>query len=219
MQRVLIWDLPTRVFHWMLALSFAGAYFTCESEHMALCHVACGYTVGILIVFRCIWGLIGTRYARFSEFVFRPKTVIYYIAGLIRGRPARYVGHNPAGAIAILALLVLGLVCVASGWLLYDGSSSITGLEIFHEYAAWLMLAMVLVHIAGVLLSSLLHRENLVRSMVNGIKFAEGDQAIKAKHSLVAFLLFTGVLGFWLFSFRDAMPMVEHFAHMFSMLG
>lgn len=176
-QRILIWDIPTRVFHWALALSFAGAYLTTETERYRDLHIALGYVMLGLIAFRLIWGLVGARYARFSSFLFRPAEIAAYVKTLLQRHPKRYLGHNPAGAVAIFLLLGLGLLSGISGVLLYLE----VGGEMFeelHEGAANLMLAVVVMHIAGVMVSSLLHRENLVRAMFNGYKSGEPGQGI-----------------------------------------
>ncbi len=207
-QRVLVWDLPTRVFHGLLALSFLGAYVTGDSERWALVHVTCGYTVLGLIVFRLAWGLAGTRYARFSEFLTGPSSVIRYLSGLVRGRPMHYVGHNPAGGLAIIALLLLGLMSAVSGWMVYDDIGD-DWLEELHETASSLMLAMVFIHIAGVLVSSRLHGENLVRSMIDGKKKAEANEGITAKRPIVALLVFVSLTGFWIWSFNDTFKVAK----------
>jgi cytochrome b len=199
-RRVRVWDLPTRVFHWSLASCFIGAYITGDDDRWALVHVTCGYTLLGLIVFRLIWGLVGTRYARFSEFVPRPASVLRYISDLIHGRPAHFVGHNPVGALAILALLSLGLVNAVSGWMVYDEVEG-EWPEALHEGASFLMLAIVFVHVAGVLTTSRLHGENLVRAMIDGRKKASTDQAIASNRPVVALLLLASVFGFWLWSF------------------
>lgn len=113
---VQVWDILVRVFHWSLVGSFLIAYVTSEDENVA--HIYAGYAVLGLIVFRVIWGLIGSRYARFSDFVYSPATVIGYIKSLREGHPKRYLGHNPAGGWMIIALLV-GLFAI-----------SITGLKL-----------------------------------------------------------------------------------------
>jgi len=207
-QRVLVWDLPTRVFHWSLVLSFTGAYVTGESERWALIHVTCGYTVLGLIVFRLVWGLAGTRYARFSEFVSGPASVIRYIADVVRRRPTHYIGHNPVGALSILTLLLLGLVSAVSGWMVYEDVGG-AWLEQLHEVSSFIMLAMVCIHIAAVLISSLLHRENLVWSMIDGRKKAEVKQAIAANRTIVALLVLAGLIGFWIWSFRDTLKVTK----------
>jgi cytochrome b len=176
-QRILIWDIPTRIFHWALALSFAGAFVIAETERYRDLHVALGYLVLGLIGFRLLWGFAGSRYARFSSFIYSPGEIVAYVKSLLRRNPRHYLGHNPAGAVAIFLLLGLGVVTGISGALLYAE----VGGEMFedlHEGAANLMLAVVLVHIAGVFVSSLLHRENLVRAMVTGYKHGEPAQGI-----------------------------------------
>ena len=114
MKRIMVWDLPTRAFHWLLALSFAGAFLTAESERYRDIHVMLGYTMLGLIAFRLLWGFIGTRYARFSSFLFGPSQVIEYLRSLVRLRPQHYVGHNPAGSWAIWLILLLGVASGAS---------------------------------------------------------------------------------------------------------
>ncbi len=169
LQRILVWDIPTRVFHWALALSFAGAFLTAESERYRDLHLALGYLMFGLIAFRLIWGFVGSRYARFSSFTFRPSEIVAYLKSLLHREPKHYLGHNPAGAVAIFLLLGLGVIATVSGLLLYQEVGG-EAFEDLHEGAANLMLAVVFIHIAGVVVSSLLHRENLVRAMVTGYK-------------------------------------------------
>jgi hypothetical protein len=106
--RIRVWDLPLRVFHWLLALSFAGAFLASEGEGVRDLHVVLGYTVAVLVAFRLVWGVAGSRYARFRSFAFGPQAVRAYLASLLARRPLHYVGHNPAGGWAIYALLALG---------------------------------------------------------------------------------------------------------------
>ena len=100
--KLLVWDVPTRVFHWLLALSFAGAFVTAESERYRDVHVALGYTVLGLVAFRLVWGLIGTRYARFWSFAYGPRSVLTYVKSLFTRSPQHHLGHNPAGSWADL---------------------------------------------------------------------------------------------------------------------
>ena len=119
-RKILVWDAPVRVFHWLMVLCFAGAYITSEGEAWKLVHITLGYTMAGLVAFRIVWGLLGTRYARFSAFIRGPKAVSRYVGSLLRGRPEHHLGHNPAGAVAIVLLLVLTLLVVASGWASYN---------------------------------------------------------------------------------------------------
>ena len=201
--RVLVWDLPVRLFHWLLVLSFAGAWLTAESERWRLLHVTLGYTLGGLVAFRLLWGLVGSRHARFASFVRGPRAVARYLGALLRGRPEHHVGHNPAGALAIVAMLGLGSLIVGSGWALYND----IGGELFedlHEAAANLMLAVVAVHVAGVAIASRLHHENLVGAMFSGRKTAPPADGIRSAWRSVAALMLVAVLGFWAWEWQGA---------------
>lgn len=196
--KILIWDAPVRVFHWLLVFSFAGAYLTAESERWRLIHVTLGYTMGGLVAFRIVWGFIGTRYARFSSFVCGLAAVKRYVAGLIAAKPEHHVGHNPAGAVAIVLLLLSSIVMVATGWGVYnDAGGKIV--EELHELSSNFMLLIVFVHVAGVVVSSWLHRENLVRAMVTGKKMSEASQGINATWRFLALAIAGAVLSFWYF--------------------
>jgi cytochrome b len=194
--KVLVWDTPVRVFHWLMVLSFAGAYLTAESERWRLVHVTLGYTMIGLVAFRILWGVIGTKHARFSSFVRGPQAAMHYLASLWRRHPEHHTGHNPAGAIAILGLLALTIVVTTTGWANYQEIGG-DWLEEIHETAANLMLALVGVHVAAVLLSGWLHRENLVGAMLSGRKRAAPNEGIAGAWRSVAALILVAVLGFW----------------------
>lgn len=199
LDRILVWDLPTRVFHWSLALSFTGAYLTAESERYRDIHLALGYVFGALILFRLIWGIIGTRYARFSSFSFTPSAVLSYLKSLRLGQAQHFLGHNPAGAIAIFLLLGLGLILswtgIALDWEFNHGNWE-EFYEETHEFAANFMLLVVFVHIAGVIISSWLHHENLARAMLTGYKQGEAKAAIQNNFVGLAVLIVVLILAF-----------------------
>lgn len=200
---ILVWDLPVRVFHWLLVGSFAIAWVSAESERWRLLHVTMGYTMAALVVFRIVWGLVGTRHARFAAFVRGPRAVAGYLGALLRGHPPPSVGHNPAGALAIVALLALTLLAAASGW----GADNAWGghfVEEAHEVLAHGLLAVVLVHVGGVVLGSWLHRENLVGAMLTGRKAGDPAQAIGSAWRSVAALLLAAVLAFWWLQWTQA---------------
>jgi len=194
--RIMVWDLPVRAFHWLLTGSFAGAWLLSESERWRDVHVMLGYTVLGLVAFRIAWGLFGTRYARFRSFLFGPRDVLGYLRGLGSRRSPRHLGHNPAGSYAIWAILGLAVLTGAAGIATYNE----IGGEVFeevHEFLANVWLLVVGVHVAGVLLSSVLHRENLVRSMVTGYKDAQpGAPAARPAYAIGA-LLIAAVVAFW----------------------
>lgn len=202
-ERILVWDAPVRVFHWLMVACFAGAWLTSDGERWRLVHVTLGYTMLGLVVFRILWGLLGTRYARFSQFVRGPGAVARYLASLLKGRPEHHTGHNPAGAIAIVLLLGLTLVVGASGWATYNELGG-EWLEEVHEAVATLMLAIVAVHVAAVAVSSWLHRENLVGAMVTGRKNGEPREAARGAWRSLAAVLLVAVLGFWWLQWQAA---------------
>ncbi|HVI31034.1 cytochrome b/b6 domain-containing protein [Phenylobacterium sp.] len=166
-----VWDPLVRLFHWSLAASFAVAWLTADAWEDL--HRWAGYAAAALIVFRLVWGLVGPRYARFRQFVRRPGATAAYLAAMLQGREPRHLGHNPAGAAMIVALLAVLGVTALTGWLYTtDAFWGAEWVEETHEAAASLMLLLVIGHIAGVTLASLRHRENLASAMLTGRKRA-----------------------------------------------
>ena len=192
MQKILVWDLPVRLGHWLMVGGFCLAWLTGDSETFRLVHVIAGATVLGVATFRLPWGFIGSRYARFVDFVRGPAKVKDYLFSLLRLQPAHHVGHNPAGGWAIAALLALGILTGLAGWATYNDIGG-HWLEDLHEGLATAMLTVVIVHIAGVVSGSLLHGENLVRAMVNGRKQGTTAEAIPSARPFAAFLLLAWV--------------------------
>ena len=187
MQRTLIWDLPTRLFHWTLAGSFAVAWLTSDGDQWLAIHVFAGYLMLGLVGFRVIWGFAGSHFSRFANFCFGPKAAFGYLKRVVQGHAPRHVGHNPTGSLAIYSLLVLSVAVgltgiltlggdeqqgIATGWF---GFSQIKWLKDLHEAGAMAMLVLVIGHITGVVVESLLHKENLALAMVTGIKLADAS--------------------------------------------
>lgn len=196
MALVRVWDPLVRVFHWGLVAAFALAWITGDEAQDL--HNWAGYAAAALIAVRIVWGFVGSPYARFSQFVRGPGVVGAYLGDVLRRREARYIGHNPAGAVMILLILVTMSGTAFTGWLMVDparqamlpamptmiapayadddeGRASLGGdeaLEEVHETLANLMLLLVALHLAGVIFGSFRHRENLVRAMVTGDKHA-----------------------------------------------
>jgi len=194
-----VWDPLVRIFHWSLVAGFSIAYLSGEDGDTL--HIYSGYAVLGLVTFRILWGFIGSRYARFSDFIYPLQTVSSYLKDLLGRKPKHYTGHNPAGGWMVLAMLASLVVTSLSGLELYavekgagplaasfpavtlitpayaddDGErEDKNGAEEFwediHEAAAGLMLFLVFLHIAGVIISSRLHDENLVKTMLTGKK-------------------------------------------------
>lgn len=168
---VAVWDLFVRVFHWSLVAAFAVAWLT--GEEMERLHEWVGYTAAGLVAGRLVWGIVGTKYARFCSFVKSPGATIVYLRDMTRGTEKRFLGHNPAGAAMILALLAGTLSLGLSGWMMtLDAFWGVKWVEETHEILANGMLALVALHILGVVIASKRHGENLVKSMITGKKRA-----------------------------------------------
>lgn len=219
-RQVKVWDPLVRIFHWSLVVAFTVAYLSGEESEDALdLHVWAGYAVLGLILVRIVWGVVGTRHARFTDLVYRPSTVLGYLRDLITHRARRYLGHNPLGGAMTVALLLSLLAATVSGLALYaveenagplaglvtgagqpvaqtaDRHDHATGhdneeggeddegeelLEEVHELFSNFTLFLVFLHIGGVVVSSLVHKENLPRAMITGRKRAETEKDDKA---------------------------------------
>lgn len=176
-RQVRVWDLFVRVFHWSLVLTFALAWFTRHSSEAI--HQWAGYAAGALVIMRIVWGVAGTRYARFRQFVRGPTATIGYLRAVVSGSEARYLGHNPAGAAMIIALLGAMAVTAFTGWMMTtDAFWGVGWVARVHETAAQGTLLLVLLHLAGVALASFRHRENLVGSMLSGFKRPAGPSDV-----------------------------------------
>ncbi|GAW35888.1 hypothetical protein RA2_02956 [Roseovarius sp. A-2] len=202
--KVRVWDPLVRLFHWGLVGAVAIAWLS--AEELQPVHEVAGYIVAGLVAFRLIWGLVGGRYARFSRFIKGPRDTLTYLGDMVRGGERRYLGHNPAGAAMIVALLAALSGTAFTGWLMEepdrlamlpempqivapawadgDGDHDDYGehgdgpLKEVHETFANLMLFLIALHVAGVALASVRHRENLARAMITGDKRAPGPEEI-----------------------------------------
>jgi cytochrome b len=227
MKSLLIWDLPTRLFHWLFAASFAGAWLTAESDAWLGVHIGLGYLMLGLIAFRLVWGFAGGHYARFANFLFGPMQGWHYLRQTLKYRAARHLGHNPAGSQAVYLLLALGLAVGISGLFVQGGeeqqgiAATFLGYDLghaikeVHEVVATLMLLLVFGHIAGVVLESRAHRENLARSMLTGTKLAPDGAPASRLYRLVGVLVLLGTAGFagWWFQYATEEPLEELTGH------
>lgn len=176
-----VWDPLVRIGHWVLVGAFFTAYLL-EDDFLDA-HVWAGYVLGSVVAFRLVWGLIGTKHARFTDFVRGPRAITGYFRDTLAGRGRRFLGHNPAGGAMVLALLASLAVTTVSGLAVYaveEGAGPLAAWmaegghgdvwEELHEIFANLSLGLVILHVAGVAFSSILHRENLVGAMITGRK-------------------------------------------------
>lgn len=195
--RVLVWDLPTRLLHWLLAASFTGAFAIAvlvkhRSPTFAV-HMLLGAIAALVVVLRVVWGFVGSRYARFRSFAFGPRAVWDYMRGAFTAKGEAHVGHNPANGWAAYAMLVSTLGVAVTGALISRGGHAVKEV---HEFFAYTMVGLVAVHLAGVVLHTVRRRQNIVLGMIDGKKPAAPAQAIGSAHPFVA-LAFVGLIGAW----------------------
>ncbi len=214
-KKVAAWDIPTRLFHWILVTLIAAAYLTYEFGDVNMTyHMWNGYTILTLCLYRLLWGFFGSSTARFSDFIKGPKAVIGYILSLRGNAPQKYLGHNPVGGLMIVALLGLILTqgtmglftsddilvegplvfLVSSDWV--DTAGSI------HRLGFWVIVSFAAVHVAAALFYLFVKKENLIRAMVSGKKEAEivpaGEelQAASPLKALIFLAISAGIVWF-----------------------
>jgi len=181
--QIRVWDPLVRFFHWSLASAFIIAYIT--GEELLIVHIWAGYLILALIGIRFVWGVFGSRYARFSDFVYSPANIIQFLKDTLYLRAKRYLGHNPAGGAMVILLMVSLLITGTSGvlllgaedqagplahWFSQTGSFWGEALEELHEFFANFTLLLVFAHVVGVFVESVIHKENLVSAMITGFK-------------------------------------------------
>lgn len=213
-----VWDWPTRFFHWSLVAAFVGAYASNKlgAAYFSL-HLFFGYAVIVLVAFRIVWGFVGARHARFASFLKGPRSVLHYVSAVGSGRHTRYVGHNPLGALMVIALLAsLGAQAVfglfgddeifnagpLAPLVSKDASLLLTSL---HRKLFYVILAAVFVHIAAVLAHVVVAREPIIRAMVTGSKpseFVPAEETLRSSRGAVAFLLFVAIIAAFAFGLR-----------------
>jgi cytochrome b len=197
MKRLLVWDIPTRLFHWLLVavcgVAFVLALGAPEHSLAFDSHMLIGLALLPLLLFRVIWGFSGTRYARFRSFLFSPKEMLAYLSGMITRSAQRHVGHNPAASYAIFAMLAL-LAGIGVTGLLIPGGGELY--EDLHEVMSYALLVLVGGHLLGVLFHMLAHKENIVLSMLTGRKAVAAGEGIPSSRTFVAVIALV-LLGTW----------------------
>ena len=168
---VKVWDPFVRVFHWALVVAFAMAWYSGGIWDNP--HLVAGYIVLALVVARIVWGFIGSRYARFSDFIYGPRVMLRYLADMLRMRAPRYLGHNPVGGAMVITLLAtLLVICITGVMMTTDAYWGVQWVDHLHATASTFALILVGLHIGGVIFAAIEHSENLVRAMVTGMKRA-----------------------------------------------
>lgn len=174
---VRVWDPLVRIFHWSLVGLFTFAFLTGDEWQKP--HETAGYVIAGLIGFRVIWGFVGSRHARFASFIYRPSTVAGFLTDTARMKARRYLGHNPAGGLMVIALLLVLAAISLSGFMMTTNAYwGVEWVEELHEASAFAALGLIGLHVGGVIVAGFEHGENLVRAMVTGRKRAPGPNDI-----------------------------------------
>ncbi len=221
MSVVRIWDLPTRLFHWLFAAACTVAWVSGDDPRYTDLHLFTGYVALGLVAFRLVWGVIGGHYARFGQFVRGPAAVTSHLRNLFNPAREHEAGHNPAGALAILVMLGLVLALGVTGLVVLGGEEGFgplagsftiaqgVAVHEWHEVLAWVLLGIVLLHISAVILESRLQRQNLPRSMVTGYKQVNGSGIESRNSPLTGLVLLLVVIGFaagWFYPYLKSGP-------------
>jgi cytochrome b len=207
LKKIRVWDLPVRLFHWLLVVLIAVSIITQEIGGNAMdWHFRAGYAVLTLIAFRLVWGLVGTRYARFSDFIHGPSPIIAYLRGSDAGSGEKYHGHNPVGSLSVFALLGVILIQAVSGLFANDDIASEGPLvkfiskdlsdrfTWFHtEVSAWVIYFLIGLHILAIAYYYVAKKKDLVTPMFTGDKEIDGD-APSANDSWRMQLIAAGIL-------------------------
>lgn len=196
-------DAASRAFHWLLALCFTGAYFTAEGERWRLVHVSLGYTMVGLMVFRLLWGLMGPRHARLSQWLHRLKGVPTFMRAAQEGKVQAVMAQSVLSAMAVLALMALVVLTTASGYVSYEELAG-DWMEDVHETMGNALLVVVLTHVGLLLAISVWRGRNLLMPMVTGKTPGQGADLIKRNHAGLAALLLVAVMVFWVYQWQQA---------------
>lgn len=199
----LVYDLPTRLFHWTFASLFLGAFFIAkvfDDDSAAYpYHMMLGMTMAFVVVLRIVWGIFGSRYAKFSSFALHPSRLISYMKSIFSG-DERHLGHNPASSWAAIVMMLLALGSATTGFLMSQSHDNKETFEDVHELFANGFIVVVIAHVAGIILHTLRHKEMIGLSMLHGRKNKIGQEdGIKQSHPLVA-LVFLLLLGGFVFN-------------------
>ncbi len=206
MKRLYVWTLPTRIFHWLLVVGIVAAWISSEEDRWLNTHAAIGTAVGVLVLFRIVWGIMGPKYSRFGDFNLSLDALKEYLTSLLNPS-RRYIGHNPAASYVMVAMLVTVVLAVLSGMIAYGvaenrgvlawlHSGFFREMEIFeeiHELFVNLLWVLIAAHVGGVLIDRLLHKEDgTLTSIIDGHKNMEGESAVLSWYQKILALIGIG---------------------------
>lgn len=201
MKKISVYDLPTRLFHWLFAFFFITAFIIAkyidDDSPLFSYHMLAGLTMAFLLVLRLIWGFVGTSYARFSSFRMNPVELIRYFKDALLVKTRTYLGHNPASSYAAVIMFGCAIGLAVSGIFMTTGGES-DFLEEVHELLANIFLISVIIHVTGIVFHHLKHRDSLWSSMLDGRKKVSVDQAGISGMKPVAGILFIILFVSWL---------------------
>ncbi|MBL7544166.1 MAG: cytochrome b/b6 domain-containing protein [Bdellovibrionaceae bacterium] len=206
MRATLVYDLPTRLFHWLFAglflLSFIIAKTVDVDSLVYSYHMLSGLVLGSVVVWRIVWGLIGSRHARFSGFNLNPFVLKDYFLEILSGSKKRWSGHNPASSWAAIVMLLLASGLAITGYLMSTGDKE--AVEDIHEFMANAFIIVVILHVTGVILHTLRHQDTIVLSMIDGKKeISDSSDSISTTHRFAALVLLALVVSLGLFLFKN----------------
>jgi cytochrome b len=207
MRKHLVYDVPTRIFHWLFAVLFLTSFIiakTVDDESWWFSyHSLAGLTLGFLVLLRILWGLFGTQHARFSNFILNPRHLVHYFKGILSGEKKRWAGHNPASSWAAITMMVMAIGLAITGYLMTSGSNKEL-FEDFHELLANGFIIVVVLHVAGIILHTIRHQEMIGLSMLDGKKAnIADDQTIPSSKSAFGILMIGLVVAFALYLFNN----------------
>jgi cytochrome b len=207
MRKKLVYDLPTRIFHWLFAALFLGAFIigkTIDEDSATYpFHMLIGLTLGFLVLLRLIWGVFGSRHAQFKNWALKPLDLITYFKGIVSGDKRKWAGHNPASSWAAIIMMLLGLGLVATGYLMTSSGDALK-IKDWHELLANSFLVVVLMHVAGIAIHTFRHRELIGLSMLNGKKNnIDEKEQIETARAAFGVLLLAMIFAFCLNLYRN----------------
>ena len=202
MEKIKVYDLPTRIFHWLFAALFIAAFFIAKTidddSPVYSYHMLLGLTLAFSVILRAIWGFFGSRYARFSSFVLNPVDLVSYAKNLLTSKTQRYLGHNPASSWAALVMMGLSLGLATTGYFMAQDVNK-EFFEEIHELFANTFIIVAIAHVAGIIFHTIRHREIIGLSMLHGKKDpVEGQPGMQKSHFGTA-VLFVALIGTFVF--------------------